>query len=97
MAGLFWASLWAALAVLVILAGVRVRQRKRERLGSGVPMVDDEAIEAIMRTGTLHVDEPRPQWPPVVLEVDDEPLDQEEIDDEEERFWSESWDEPTEW
>ena len=46
--------------------------------------VDDEALDAILITGTLTADE-------------DEPLDIREIDEEERKFWSESWDEPEEW
>jgi hypothetical protein len=48
-----------------------------------IPPVDDQAVETILSMGTLAVE-------------DDEPLDIEEIDDEERRFWSESWDEPEE-
>ena len=49
-----------------------------------LPVVDDEALDAILITGTLTADE-------------DEPLDIGEIDEEERKFWSNSWDEPEEW
>jgi hypothetical protein len=47
-------------------------------------VLDDDAIRTILDTGELHVDE-------------DEPLNLEAIDEEEERFWSETWDEPDDW
>ncbi len=43
-----------------------------------------EAIDRIVETGQLVVDE-------------EESLDLDDIDEEEDRFWSESWDEPEEW
>jgi hypothetical protein len=45
-------------------------------------VVDDEALDTIRNTG--------------ILTDDDEPLDIREIDEEERKFWSESWDEPEE-
>jgi hypothetical protein len=80
---LFWILLWALLAALTVAAGWSVYERRR-RLLQRRPLVDDDAIRAILDTGELHVE-------------DDEPLDLEEIDQEEERFWSESWDEPDDW
>ena len=81
---LFWIVFWAGLAVLVLAAGLSLHIRRKEALASSAQVVDDEAIEQILRTGELRVE-------------DSEPLDQDEIDDEEKRFWSESWDEPTDW
>ncbi len=49
--------------------------------GVSLRALDDVAIEQIIEQGEIWVDE-------------DYPLDLDEIDDEEERFWSESWDEP---
>jgi len=92
---LFWIVFWAGLAALVLAAGVSLHVRRRELVASTVPVVDDAAIEQILQTGELEAPE-RAGGLPLVLE-DDEPLDPDEIDDEEERFWSESWDEPTEW
>lgn len=77
---LFWTVLWAALTALMVVAGVRVHARRKQLTASPMPRVDDSAIHAIIETGELT--------------VDDEPLDLQEIDEHEERFWSESWDEP---
>jgi hypothetical protein len=92
---LFWILFWAGLAVLVIAAGVSVHVRRKEAIASTVPIVDDEAIERILATGELAADDPDGLDLGLLLEQD--ALDPKEIDDEEERFWSESWDEPTEW
>lgn len=78
------ALIWAALGVMVVLGGLGVRRRLRERRADTEPGLDDEAIRRIVETGTLTVDE-------------EPPLDLEEIEEEEERFWSEKWDEPEEW
>lgn len=93
----FWMAFWAGLATLVVAAGVSLHVRRKEAIASVVPTVDDDAVERILETGRLHVPDPEHGELPIVVEDDDEPLDQGEIDDEEERFWSESWDEPTEW
>ena len=93
---LFWIVFWAGLAALVVAAGVSLHVRRKEAIASDVPLVDDEAVQRILRTGELSVADPVTVDLDLILE-DAEPLDQEEIDDEEERFWSESWDEPTEW
>lgn len=74
----------AFLVTLLGFAGIRLRGRIRRRLVRRVPVVDDRAVERILETGVLVVD-------------DDPPLDQEEIDEEERRFWSERWDEPEPW
>jgi hypothetical protein len=93
---LFSIVLWAGLAALVVAAALRVHSRRRELLASSVPTVDDDAIERILTTGELRAAERLSTDLPFIVE-DEEPLDTREIDDEEERFWSESWDEPTEW
>ena len=80
----FWILLWLALSALVVAAAVRIHLKRRDLMASTRPRLDDSAIEAILETGKLTVDE-------------DEPLDLTEIDEKEERFWSESWDEPEEW
>jgi hypothetical protein len=72
--------LWVALAVLVLLVGLR-RVLARRRRRRGAPIVDDEAIERILAHGTL-------------VTFDDEPLDEDEIARAEAEFWEESWDEP---
>jgi len=81
---LFWVVLWLALSSLIVLTAVRLLIRHRELVASSLPRVDDDAIHAILETGELIVEE-------------DEPLDLHEIDESEERFWSENWDEPDEW
>jgi hypothetical protein len=78
---LFWTLLWAALAVLGAVAGIRVYARRRRELESARTIVDDEAVRRILETGVLTVE-------------DDEPLDLDAIEAEEKRFWSEMWDEP---
>jgi len=83
MLDLFWIVLWLALATLMVGAALRVHVRRKELTASPL-RVDDAAIHAILERGELTVDE-------------DEPLDLVEIDEREERFWSESWDEPEEW
>lgn len=81
MLAIFWFVFGAGLATLAILAGVSLRARRDHVIGRGRPVLDDAAIEQIIERGEIWVDE-------------DDPLDLDEIDDEEERFWSESWDEP---
>lgn len=81
---LFWIVLWTVLAALIATAAIRLHARRRELVASHVPTVDDAALLAILETGRLTIDE-------------DDPLDLTEIDESEERFWSERWDEPEEW
>jgi hypothetical protein len=92
---LFWLVFWAGLAALVVAAGFSLHVRRREAIASTVPVVDDAAVERILSTGRLTVDDG--QGGELGLLVDDEATSHGEADDEEERFWSESWDEPTEW
>jgi len=80
----FWILFWAALSALTAAAGWSLYTRRRQLVGRGLPSVDDDAIQRILETGELFLEE-------------DEPLDLEEIDQEEERFWSETWDEPEDW
>lgn len=81
---LFWLVFWAGLSALVVAAGVSLHARRKDAIASDVPRVDDTVVDQIIDTGAVHIEE-------------DEPLDLADIDDEEERFWSESWDEPNEW
>ena len=81
---LFWLIFWAGLTVLVVTAGVNFRVQLRDRVEKNRPSVDDAAIEEILATGALTTDE-------------DSPLNIEQIDDEEQKFWSQTWDEPDEW
>lgn len=80
---LFWLVFWAGLTVLAVTAGVSLRMRLRDRVGKSMPIVNDAAVEEILATGALITDE-------------DSPLDIEKIDDEEHKFWSQTWDEPDE-
>ncbi len=82
MYALFWLIFGFGLAFLAMAAGVSLRARRKEAFGVHPPVVDDDVIRTIIDSGVVHVDE-------------DEPLDLREVDDEEERFWSESWDEPS--
>ena len=83
MIGLFWLILWSGLASLVVAAGVTIHVKRKTAIAAVSHTVDDGVIEQILETGVVVVDE-------------EAPLDLRDIDDEEERFWSESWDEPTE-
>lgn len=76
--------LWGVLALLVFLGWLRIRARLRAKREGREPRVDDRALRRIMEEGRLETDE-------------DEPLDLDEIDEEERRFWEESWDEPEHW
>lgn len=82
MVTIFWLVFWGGLALLTVAAGVTMHAKRRDAFGAPVPFVDDEILEQILERGEVFVEE-------------DDPLDLDEIDDEEERFWSESWDEPT--
>ncbi len=81
---LFWLVFWAGLTILAVTAGVSLRMRLRDRVGKSMPIVNDAAVEEILATGALITDE-------------NSPLDIEQIDDEEHKFWSHTWDEPDEW
>jgi hypothetical protein len=74
----------AFLVGLLVASGVVLRLRLRQRIGRSEPTVDDAAIREILEHGRLTLDT-------------DEPLDPREIEEEERRFWAESWDEPEEW
>jgi hypothetical protein len=78
------AWIWAAFAVLLLLAGLRrLLERGRHQSRSALEL-DDEAIERILRHGTLGI-------------PDEEPLDEDEIARAEAEFWDESWDDPDEY
>ena len=79
----FWLILWAGFLLLTVAAGVTIHARRGSSEARGRLRVDDDVIARIIETGEIFVD-------------DDEPLDLRDIEDEEERFWSETWDEPSE-
>ena len=74
---------WTTITILVMAAALRMYMRRKELFSSDVPVLDENAIQTILEIGEISTDE-------------DEPLDLEEIDEEEARFWRESWDEPEE-
>ncbi|MFO7260728.1 MAG: hypothetical protein DIU52_006215 [bacterium] len=69
---------------LLVAAAVVVHYRRRAASSEPEPILTDEMIRQIEREGWLHLD-------------DGEPLDLDEIRQQEEQFWEESWDEPDEW
>lgn len=69
------------LAALALVAGVLYLRRFAPVAGE--PRLTDDMVRKIEEDGWLPVEEA-------------EPLDLEEINEEEERFWSETWDEPEE-
>ena len=73
----------AILISSVIVAFVIVSRRRRSSNANRTGWLTDDLIAEIMRTGTLSG-----------RHVPEEGLDLEEIAREEERFWSETWDEP---
>ena len=70
--------LFVALAVLVAVAGWRVRDRLRHKARSGMA---DEIVHQIETLGRVDAE-------------DVEPLDLEEARAEEDEFWAQTWDEP---
>lgn len=72
---------WFLLALLVLAAGLALRVRLLRRRARRRAGLDDSDIRRIERTGALRTDE-------------EEAPDQELIDEEERRFWEQSWDEP---
>ncbi len=74
-------SLGFALLVAVV---VIVHYRRRAVLSEPETTLTDEMIRQIEQEGRLRIE-------------DSEPLDLDEIREQEELFWEESWDEPDEW
>jgi hypothetical protein len=70
------------LGVLAFAAGLVYRSRLTRVIRSGEPVLTDDMVRQIEEQGRVDVDEP---------------LDLEQIQDEEARFWEEQWDEPDEW
>lgn len=72
--------IFAALSVLVLVAGAAARRRILRRTRPVADGLSDDDVRQIEEGGLL-------------FREDDEPLDMDEIREEEERFWaSESWD-----
>ena len=79
---LFWVGFGVGLGVLVISAQVSLRLRRSRKIEEKAQILDDQAVDRIIRHGKISINE--------------DVLDLEAIDDEEKRFWSETWDEPEE-
>lgn len=81
--GYFWITFWGACGVLIVIVGLRIRSRARRAIDRAPLSVDDEAVRRIIEEGVLE-------------SVEDEPLDLDEIEEEERRFWEQTWDEAEE-
>ena len=76
---------WVICGLLVMAAWRRIRSLRSPRGRRPDATIDDEAVETIVNDGVLVVEE-------------DEPLDLDEIEDEERRFWEEEdWDQAEEY
>jgi hypothetical protein len=78
------ALIWFGFGALAVLGGLAVRRRLNESRARQRSVLDDDAVRRIVDTGRLSIDE-------------DPPLDIDEIEEAEDRFWSETWDEPEDW
>jgi hypothetical protein len=77
--------LWAIATALLAAAGGLLVRRRIERAAQAESSLDDDVIRSIETHGYVEVE-------------DHEPLDLEEISEEEERFWEdETWEEKEEW
>jgi hypothetical protein len=70
------------LGIIALAAGLVYRSRLARAIGSPERVLSDDLVRQIEENGYIEVDEP---------------LDIEEIQEEEARFWEEQWDEPDEW
>lgn len=68
---------------LLVAASALLAYRRRHRRGKPAGLTN-EMVRRIEREGSLRYELP-------------EPLDLDEIRDEEDAFWSQTWDEPEEW
>jgi hypothetical protein len=77
-------TLWTIISVLALIAGAAgVRRVRQARAHKDHDSVTDDMIRQIEERGSVDVEE-------------EEPLDFETIEEEEARFWEETWDEPEE-
>jgi hypothetical protein len=70
------------LGILALTGGLIYRSRLTRATGSREPVLTDDMLRQIEQSGWIELDEP---------------LDLEEIQEEEARFWEEPWEEPEEW
>jgi hypothetical protein len=70
------------IGILALTGGLLYRSRLVRATGSSEPVLSDDMVRQIEHSGWIEVDEP---------------LDLQEIQEEEARFWEEPWDEPDEW
>jgi hypothetical protein len=70
------------LGVLALTAGLVFRSRLDRVIGRRSDALTDDMVREIVESGRLEVEEP---------------LDLDEIQAEEARFWEEPWDDPDEW
>ena len=79
---LFWVGFGFGLGAMVISARVSLRLRRSRQVEEKTQILDDQAVDRIIRQGKISINE--------------DVLDLKAIENEEERFWSENWDEPEE-
>lgn len=82
--GYFWMIFWGACGALIVFVGLRMRSRARREIARAELAVDDDDVRRIIEEGVLE-------------SAEDEPLDLDEIEEEERRFWEQTWDEAEEW
>jgi hypothetical protein len=70
------------LGLLALAAGLLYRSRLLRVTGRRTPALTDDLVREIEERGRIELDEP---------------LDIDQIQQEEARFWEETWDEPDEW
>lgn len=70
------------LGILALAGGLYYRSRLTDVAARGGPTLSDDMLRQIEESGYIELDEP---------------LDLEDIQEEEARFWEEPWDEPDEW
>ncbi len=73
------------LSVLAITCGFFARRRIQRIVRERDPLVTDEVLRSLLEEGTVEYDDP------------DEPLDEGEIREAEDDFWSDEWDDPGPW
>jgi hypothetical protein len=78
-------SLFLLLAIVVMVGALVMRKRVHRTVQGERPITgDDPVLEEILSGGE--------GW-----REDDEPLDEEHIRDEEDRFWEQEWEDPEDW